>query len=284
MDDRTLHVVERLCGLSREKATALGSAIEWPAERDRDAWYTSPELLSVHEIAAAERLSESQLRELSFYEALNFFSLNVHGEKFLLDGLASRLHRRDFARTTEYLHHFIDEENKHLFYFGTFCLRYGGKVYSHAHLAFPRDYARGEEDVLFFAKVLLFEEIVDYYNSRMAGDARLAPVAREVNRLHHLDETRHLAFGRLLVKDLFDRHRSGWSRETLATVRATLRGFVEAIWRQYYNPEAYGDAGVADPHEMARRAFASGQAHRTEVTRRSIAFLASAGILEEERT
>ncbi len=280
MDHRELEVVERLCALSRDHAVPLGSAIAWPAERDRDAWYTSPELVSLYGI---EGLTEAQLRELSFFEALNFYSLNIHGEKFLLDGLAARLHSKGFARTTAYLHHFLDEENKHLFYFGAFCIRYGGKIYPHGHVTFPREFASGEEDFLFFAKVMIFEEVVDHYNHRMANDIRLAPIAREINRLHHLDETRHLAFGRLLVKDLFDRHCPAWSAETLAAVRATLLGFVESMWRQYYNPDAYRDAGIANSHEIASTAFALGEAHRAEVTRKCIAFLRKAGILEEVR-
>jgi hypothetical protein len=283
VDDRELEMVDRLCASSRDRAVALGSPMPWPEARDRDGWYTSPELLSLHGTAAAAGLSDARLRELAFFEALNFYSLNIHGERLLLQGLAARLHRKDFARISGYLHHFLDEENKHLCYFGTFCMRYGGKIYPHVQLAFPRDHAPGEEDVLFFAKVLVFEEIVDHYNRAMARDARLAPIAREINRLHHLDEARHLAFGRLLVKDLLARHAPSWSPETLAGVRATLAAFVEAMWRQYYNPEVYRDAGLANPHDLARAAFASpaAHAHRAAASRRCLAFLGEAGILPD---
>lgn len=283
MDDRELEVVDRLCEASREHAVSLGSPLPWPEARDGEGWYTSPELLSLHGTDAAAGLSDAQLRELAFFEALNFYSLNIHGEKLLLEGLAARLHRKGFGRVTGYLQHFLDEENKHLYYFGAFCMRYGGKIYPHGQIAFPRDHAPGEEDFLFFAKVLVFEEIVDHYNRVMAGDERLAPIARAINRLHHLDETRHLAFGRLLVKDLFARHAPSWSPETLASVRATLLAFVEAMWRQYYNPEVYRDAGLASPHDLARAAFASvaARAHRATAARRCFAFLGKAGILPQ---
>jgi hypothetical protein len=283
MEDRELEMVDRLCASSCDRAVPLGGPMPWPEERDPGGWYTSPELLSLHGTSAADGLSGAQLRELSFFEALNFYSLNIHGERDLLEGLAARLHRRDFARVTGYLHHFLDEENKHLFYFGTFCTRYGRKIYPHAQIAFPRDYAPGEEDFLFFAKVLVFEEIVDHYNRAMARDARLAPIAREINRLHHLDETRHLAFGRLLVKDLFARHAPAWSPETLTGIRVTLLAFVEATWRQYYNPDVYRDAGLASPHDLARAAFASSAAvaHRAAASRRCFAFLGKVGILPE---
>ena len=282
MDPRDHALVDRLCAISREQSVPLGEAIAWPDARDPDAWYTSPELLSTWQTGLEEGLSEARLRELAFFEAVNFYSLNIHGEKFLLEGLSARLHRKSHARTTRYLHHFLDEENKHLYYFGTFCERYAGRIYPHGFVSFPREYARGEEDLLFFAKVLCFEEVVDHYNRRMGADPRLAVVARQINRLHHLDETRHLAFGRMIVKDLFDRHAPEWSAETLAGVQQALLAFVEAMWRQYYNPEVYRDAGLSDPYDAAEVAWAapSSRAHRSNATRRCFGFLSDIGALQ----
>ena len=112
-------------------------------------------------------------KRLSFCETVNFFSLNIHGEKRLIEGLARRLYRRGMEDLTAYLHHFLDEENKHMVYFGGFCTEYAGKVYPDRKVAFPREYAAGEEDFLFFAQVLIFEEIVDVYNVHLATDERL---------------------------------------------------------------------------------------------------------------
>src|SRR5207244_844073 len=143
-------------------------------------------------------------------EAVNFYSLNIHGEKALLEGLAHRLYQPDLSEVSKYLHHFLDEENKHMVYFGEFCLRYAGKIYRDRKVAFPREYERGEEDFLFFGRVMIFEEIVDYFNRRMGNDERLSTVAREINRLHHSDEARHLTFGRRIVKELFEQWRPSW--------------------------------------------------------------------------
>lgn len=285
MEPRDLELFDRLCELSRARAVPFGTAVaSWPAARDPDAWYTSPELVSLYGTHAGQQLSPEQLRELAFFEAVNFCSLNIYGERFLLEGLSSRLHRRDHAATSDYLQHFLDEENKHLFYFATFCRRFAGKIYSHAVVAFPREHAPGEEDFLFFAKALCFEEVVDYYNRRMASDVRLAPIAREINRMHHLEETRHLAFGRSIVRALFVKHSPSWSIEIRARVRDALLGFLAATWRQYYNPETYRDAGLADPFALAEAAFddEAARAHRARVSRRCLTTLHEIGALERE--
>src|SRR6185295_3917673 len=144
-----------------------------------------------------------------------------------------------WERCSPYLHHFLDEENKHLVYFGGFCRRYAGKVYPDRKLDFPRKYAPGEEDFLFFARVLVFEELADVHNQRMAGDERLAPIARRINLIHHLEETRHLVFGRQIVAELFERHAPGWSSGVLDGLRGYLAAWIVATWREYYNPEVY---------------------------------------------
>jgi hypothetical protein len=169
-------------------------------------------------------------------------------------------------------------------YFGGFCLRYAGKIYADKKLAFPRTYAPDEEDFLFFTKIWLFEKIVDVYNLRMSKDMRLAPLVRRINLLHHLDEARHLAFGHLLVQQLFQEYRHQWSDATLQALRDYLSHYLVATWSEYFNPEVYRDAGLDDPYGLKEHAFHQprARAHRHEVTESSIRYLLSTGILSEE--
>ena len=203
---------------------------------------------------------------------------------YLVEGLARRLYQSDTQDITPYLQHFLDEENKHMVYFGGFCMKYAGKVYPDKKMAWPREYAPGEEDFLFFAKVLIFEEIVDVYNMKMSKDERLPPIVRRINLVHHIEESRHLAFGRGLVRQLYERHAPSWSEETLRGVRDYLQGYVVATWKEYYNPDVYKDAGLHDPLGVQRSAFDDPgcQEHRKRVTRRSLRYLLEAHILDEE--
>lgn len=282
MSDLT-SLLEKLSAASRADFANPYRDFEWP-ERARPGWYMSPELISLWGTDRWERLDDAARQRLSFFEAVNFFSLNIHGEKSLVEGLSRRLYAGDAPEMTQYLHHFLDEENKHMVYFGGFCMRYAGKIYADKSLVFPREYAPGEEEFLFFAKVMIFEEIVDVYNVRMARDERLEAVARAINRMHHQDESRHLAFGRRQVRRLFERHAPAWSRDVREGVRAYLGEYLVSTWKQYYNPDVYRDAEIPEAYELREQAFErpGARAHRAEVTRPCMRHLVESGILEAE--
>jgi len=270
--------VERLCRVSREQALDPRSVLEWPEAVDPDAWYTSPELISLHGTEAYDALDEPARKRLSFFEAVAFYSINIHGERFLMEGLAKRLYRKEHEAISPYLHHFLEEENKHMTYFGTFCLRYAGRIYPERKVAFPSEHAPGEEDFLFFAQVLVFEEIVDVYNRRMARDERLHPLAREINRLHHFEETRHLSFGRDLVQSLLDD--ASWDDAARARIAGRIGAFLAATWREYYSADAYRDAGIPEPFEVRRRAMAhpAARERRREVSEGLVKVLLDLGL------
>ncbi len=137
---------------------------------------------------------------------------------------------------------------------------------------------------MFFGKVLIFEELVDVYNKRMAKDERLAPIIRQINFLHHRDESRHLAFGRLLVKDLFEQYSREWSTEARERISDYLKNYLVATWKEYYNPFAYKDAGLKDAFDVQEQALQmeATRTHRAEVSGGCIRFLTETGILLEQ--
>lgn len=282
--DKLTNVVEKLCDASRKKYVNPYTYLEWPEHLDQEQWFISPQLISLYGTEFYEKLTEVEQKKLSFYEAINFFSLNIHGEKALISGLSQRLYEPDKSSFSGYLHHFLDEENKHMLHFGGFCTKYAGKIYRDKKIAFPREYEVGEEDFLFFAKVLIFEEIVDVYNLRMSQDESLVPLARQINLFHHQEEVRHLIFGRQIVKELFDRYSPSWSAETLQNLRQYLQNYFVGTWAEYYNPDVYKDAGLEKSYEIREKAFSYPQCrkHRQEVSAKCIRFFVDADILEEE--
>jgi hypothetical protein len=276
--------VDKLCAASVAEYYNPFEKTEWPDEISADSWCTSPELLTLYGSAHYDMLDERARRHLSLLEAVNFYSLNIHGEKALIEGLARRLYRKNSQEISPYLHHFLDEENKHMVYFGRFCTKYGGKIYPDRKLSFPREYAAGEEDFLFFVKVMIFEEIVDVYNIRMSLDQRLHPLAREINRMHHKDEARHLVFGRQVVQELFQQHQHSWSADTLQSIRAYVADYFKATWLEYYNAEVYRDFGMANAIALQAEVWHSPQAleHRQEISKGCISFLLTNEVLLEE--
>ena len=275
----------RLTRASRKKFWDVYNAFSWPDALVADAWYMPPELMSIYGTAAYDALDDAQRRRLSLYELGNFFSLVLQGERPLVQGLVHRLYSKsNTPQITEYLHHFVDEENKHMVMFGEFCNRYIGKVYPEKKISLPREYAKGEEEVAFFCKVMVVEELGDYYNLEIEKDERVDPLVRELNRVHHIDEARHLAFGRSYLSEVFERFRPGWSVEELAGFRAWLGEYLRASWGDYYNPSMYRDAGLADSYELRQMAMSHSAcaAHRQRASAKLVAYFIKNGLLAEE--
>ncbi len=274
----------RLCRISQEHFIDPFSRLDWPASIERNQWFMSPDLVSLHGTRHWNALDEQQRQLLSFFELINFFSINIHGERMLIEGLAKRLYREHTETVSPYLHHFLDEENKHMFYFGRFCNQYAGKVYPEKRFSIVREYADGEEEFLFFARVMLFEEMVDIFNRRMAKDQQLVPLSREINWLHHFEEARHLAFGRRLVEELFENHADHWQQEVRQRIADELAQFLDATWKDYFNPEVYKDAGLDDAYAVRREVLGDPavRLRRKKLCDRSARTLVKLGLLTEE--
>ena len=247
----------RLSDASVRKIWDVYSAFDWPETIvPEDQWCMSPELISIYGTDVYEALSDAEKKRLSLYEVINLFSFVLYGERPLISGLMDRMYRKNTrGAITEYLHHFVDEENKHMIMFGMFCNRYAGKIYPEKKIVLPREYAKGEEDVSFFCKVLIVEELGDFYNLKMMSDPTIHPLVARINKVHHIDEARHLSFGREFLHELFDEYRKEWSDEELAVFRNWLGQYLSSSWGDFYNPAVYKDAGLNDGYGIRKMAL-----------------------------
>src|SRR5881227_502437 len=180
---------------------------DWPEAIEPDMPWMSESLTTLAGTPMWDELTREQQIALTKYEAINFFSLNIHGIRELMSEVVMRIHEKTYANVSEFLHHFIGEENEHMWFFAQFCLRYGGKLYTQPRGGSAAIPASEAESLLVFARILIFEELVDHYNAKMALDDSLHETIRQVNRIHHQDESRHIAFGRELVTLLFQQFR-----------------------------------------------------------------------------
>lgn len=259
------------------------AALDWPDAVDEDGWYFTPELISLYGTPTWASLDERQRKRLSLFEAVNFFSMNVHGEKYLISEIGRQLYQDDDHELSRYLLHFVAEETRHMMYFTGFCMRYAGRIYADRSV----NSAGGEdaelERFLLFARINVFEEIVDHYNLTMARDERLVPIVREINRMHHLEELRHLAFGRRFLAQCVDRHVSDWTGARRAELRRQLSGYLQHAWKQYGNPDAYADARIDDAFTVWREASASPAVvqRRERINEQRLRFLRKLALLED---
>ncbi|MER5297379.1 diiron oxygenase [Streptomyces pharetrae] len=258
---------------------------DWPDKIEPDMPWMSESLTTLAGTPMWDELTREQQLALTRYEAINFFSLNIHGIRELMSEVVMRIHEKTYANVSEFLHHFIGEENEHMWFFAQFCLRYGGKLYP----AQPTLKADSVEhlspvarEMIVFARILIFEEIVDYYNAHMATDQSLPHIAREINRVHHQDESRHVAFGRMIFTNLLGQVAER-DPDEVPVVAEYLENYLQYSIGTLYNPAAYRDAGIPDALALRRRALehpARVAAH-DEVLKRTRKFLSKAGVGRE---
>jgi hypothetical protein len=281
-DHRFGEILGRLSAKSIDDYYNPYRLFEWPERLPEDAWWMSPELTTTYGTELAETLTPRQLFALSKQESVNFYSLNVHGIRELLIEVVSRIHTAGFEGPSEFFHHFIGEENEHMWFFAEFCRRYGGTIYRQ-----PPAPSTGEapsapvQSLLVFARILIFEELVDHHNALMAEDERLHETIRAINRIHHQDESRHIAFGRELVELLYRRLCETAGEAELEGISAYLRRYLTHSFESLYSPQVYRAAGLERPHEVRRALLDSPARAEAEarVFRKTRRYLERTGII-----
>ncbi|MFD3790918.1 diiron oxygenase [Streptomyces cyaneofuscatus] len=281
-NDRFRGILDRLATKSIDDYYNPYRLFEWPEQLPEDMWWMSPELTTTYGTEWAEKLTPEQLHTLSKHESINFYSLNVHGIRELLVEVVNRIHTAGFETPSEFFHHFIGEENEHMWFFAEFCLRYGKKIYRQpaggAETAAPSEKV---QSLLVFARILIFEELVDHFNSAMAEDERLHETIRGINRIHHQDESRHIAFGRELVNLLHQDLKRTATEQELDEVSTYLRRYMRHSFESLYHPQVYRDAGIERPHELRRALLESPARAEAEqrTFRKTAKFLEKTGLI-----
>jgi len=274
--------LDTLVRLSRERHVNSFTGIEWPDAIPDDEWWLSPELLSVHGTALARELPESQLKLLSKWECINAFSLNVEGERELISMLSAQLYLPDLPDIETYIHHFIDEENKHLWFFGEFCRRYGGKIYSSKKTGVVDErFGREMSFFLLFARIFLFEEIGSHYNVVAGGDPRVSPFVRMIHRIHHADEARHITFGRAILSGSKEIAFAASDQAERDAAIAHLQRFLRISIEALYQPAMYRDSGIAGGVALRRTLLADPvrrEHHASVLLKRPLGFMRDIGI------
>jgi len=244
MKPRLEDATRKLTALSVTAYSNPHSLFTWPSSASTDRLAMSEELLPMAGLPIFRELSDEQRWRLALLEAVNFFSLNIGGERELMTGLAQRLYQGRPAFISRYLQHFLHEENAHTVVFARFCLDYGGLIFADRQLRFSREFLPGEEEFLFFARVLIFEEIAHFYNRRIAADQDVWSLARDINRYHAEDETRHIAFGRLLVEEMWERFAPQWNTDEKIRIGQYLTRYIATVLHSYVNPDVYRTMGL----------------------------------------
>ena len=278
---RLQEVAAKLSVISRQNTYDPYVLFEWSDSLPRTDYWMAPELMTCYGTPIWDEFTEEQRLTLSQWEAVNFFSLNVHLIRELIGEVADRIYETRFPGLSDFFHDFISEENKHMWFFATFCLRYGGKVYPSGKAFSP---ASADEDVLrdlmVFGRILIAEELSDAFNMKMAEDTRLPALVQQINRVHHHDESRHIAFGRQMMRTLCERAASKTGADGLRVASDYLARYTSVCLQAFYNPTMYADAGIEGGRRLRARLLedpSREQTHR-DLMSRTTTFLERLGL------
>ena len=163
-------IAEKLIKSSEKKKYDPFNRVNYQANLNHDRWQFPEQYLSLYHHPIYGQLSDEQKWKLSLLEAVNFFSMNVHGEQALVAGLESRLYRNkrvgEDAVSSKYIQRFIHEENSHTFMLAEYCIRYSGSLYpDHSLMVENPELSPETEDILFYGRIFTLENYLGYMNN-----------------------------------------------------------------------------------------------------------------------
>ncbi|MGD1703624.1 diiron oxygenase [Dapis sp. BLCC M229] len=258
----------------------------WPEDIEQNKLWMSLNLMSVHGTRFEHELTQEQLIELSKWEFINFCSLNVTGIRELLVEMTGRLHTPGFEFLSEYLHYLIAEENEHMWYFSKFCLQYGKKIYPDRALAMANLPEADIANFMLFSRILIFEEIVDFYNRQMAKDSTLPKFIQDINKLHHADEGRHITYGRQYINLVCQELKNRYSEQRIMEIEIAVKSFMNLATQKLYRREIYADAGFEKPGQIRKELLANSVRHQfnNKLLERVTKFFTKIGLFSKPST
>ena len=226
-----------------------------------------------------DQLTPEQRRELGKHEAASVAGFGIWLECILMRLLAKVAYEENPAtRHVQYALAEMAEECRHSTMFARLIEWMGVPYYGpprHVH-ALGRLLTAAAHGPAMWGAILIGEEITDRFQREMAADDSIQPVIRMVNKIHILEEARHIGFARAELT----RSAAELSLAELPVQRAVLGRVAFIVARHLISPEVYRSVGL-DPAPAHRVALANPAHHETirYGGEKIVAFLREAGMI-----
>jgi hypothetical protein len=224
-------------------------------------------------------MTEQQRIELSRQELASVASTGLWFELVLVEMLARWAYHQDPQDPrTQYALTEIGDETRHILMFAKAIARLGAPTYRPRPLVrqLARIYKATATGPALFAPVLVAEEITDRLQREMVNDESVHPLVRMVNRIHVVEEARHVRFAREEVA------RQMRDIGPIAKVISNLASAVVAsfVATALISPDVYAEVGL-DPAEATRAARGNPNYHETRrwMAEKIIKFLDEQGMV-----
>ncbi|HEU5111142.1 MAG TPA: diiron oxygenase [Micromonosporaceae bacterium] len=236
--------------------------IDWTAPVEPGRGYLPAERVSLYGTELWDALSPEQRVELAKHELGSIASVGLWTEIVLMQLLARYAENLD-PRTAhaQYALTEIGDETRHSIMFGKTLTWFGVPAYGPPMLV--RRLSPLFKNVVggaaMFASVLVVEEMTDRLQRSTMDDDGIQPMVRMVNKIHVIEEARHVRYAREeLVREL------ATVRRPMLEVHRTVTAVVAfAVADILINPAVYAAVGIeprqgraaalANPHHLATR-------------------------------
>lgn len=269
----------RLLGSSSKNSYDPELDIDWNAPVELDMKFMPFERVSLYGTELWGRMSEQQRIELSRQELASVASTGLWFELILIQMLTRWAYRQDPQDPrTQYALTEIGDETRHILMFAKAIARLGAPTYRPRRLIhqLARVYKATAAGPALFAPVLVAEEITDRLQREMVNDESVHPLVRMVNRIHVVEEARHVRFAREEVA------RQMAAIGPVAKVISNLASAVVAAFvaASLISPDVYAEVGL-DPAEASRAARNNPHWHESRrwMAEKIMAFLDEQGML-----
>lgn len=272
-------IAERLLRSTAARGYDPDLEIDWSAPLAPGKGFILEHRSSLYGTALWDRLSPEQRLELRKHEAASIASTGIWLELVLMRILARYAYRGDpVSRHVQYALAELGEETRHTTMFARMIEQMGTPVYGPP----PRVRALGgllpaiAHGPTMWAAILIGEEIPDRYQREQAADDSIQPVMRMVNRIHIVEEARHISFARAELP----RSVAATSRAGLSYHRLLIGRFAYVLSSSLISPLVYRSVGL-DPR--VARAAALANPNHLETLRfggeKIVAFLSDNGLI-----
>ena len=269
----------RLLGSSAKNSYDPELDIDWDAPVETDMEFMPFERTSLYGTDLWQRMSHEQRVELSRQELASVASTGLWFELILIQLLSRWAYHRDPQDPrTQYALTEIGDETRHIVMFAKAIARLEAPTYRprRAIHQLARLYKALAAGPALFAPVLVAEEMTDRLQREMVNDEGVNPLVRMVNRIHVVEEARHVRFAR----EELARQMAGIG--PVAKVVGNLVSAVVAalVATSLISPKVYAQVGLA-PAEAGRAARHNPNYHETRrwMAEKIMAFLGDQGML-----
>lgn len=270
---------ERLLDSSMRNSYDPDVDVDWSAPLVEGKTFMPEERLSLYGTALWDRLSPEQRIELAKHEIGSITSVGLWTEIVLMQLLAR--YAADLDPRSPHTHYALTEigdETRHAIMFGKGIARLGLPAYG------PPRVVRGPAKFFgaviggpaMFASVLVVEETTDRLQRSMLDDERIQPMIRMINRIHVVEEARHVRYAREeLVRGM-----AKLSRSALEVHRLVTAVVAHTVVNVLVHPGAYAAVGL-NPREARAAALANPHHHETRrwMAEKIVAFLTDVGMI-----